>query len=87
MKLFSTCDLDALDGKKIKGKIVVCQHPEDSTYSKITKMEEVKNKGGIGLVLIDDLERAAANPFGGFPVTTTTSDAAGEILTYINSTR
>eukprot|EP00268_Persea_americana_P068823 TRINITY_DN9669_c0_g1_i4.p1 TRINITY_DN9669_c0_g1~~TRINITY_DN9669_c0_g1_i4.p1 ORF type:complete len:774 (+),score=163.55 TRINITY_DN9669_c0_g1_i4:42-2363(+) len=83
----SNCDMDALDGKKIKGKIVVCQHPRDSTYSKRLKMKEVKGKGGIGLILIDDLGKAVASPFGGFPVTTISSDEGGEILSYINSTR
>ena len=50
-------------------------------------MKEVKGKGGIGLILIDDLGKAVASPFGGFPVTTISSDEGGEILSYINSTR
>ena len=41
----------------------------------------------IGLILIDDLGKAVASPFGGFPVTTISSDEGGEILSYINSTR
>ncbi|KAJ8648015.1 hypothetical protein MRB53_001038 [Persea americana] len=94
----SNCDLDALDGEKIEGKIVVCRHPRDS-ISKRLKMKEVRErrdwadfdrrfgKGGIGLILIEDLGKAVASPFSGFPVITISSDEGGEILSYINSTR
>ncbi|KAF8406620.1 hypothetical protein HHK36_008710 [Tetracentron sinense] len=62
------CNPDSLDGDKIKGKIVLCDHSDDS-FSKREKMEGVKSLEGIGLVLIDDLERAVAFTYGAFPMT------------------
>ncbi|MCL7024908.1 hypothetical protein MKW94_007739, partial [Papaver nudicaule] len=80
------CNPDSLESKKINGTIVVCEH-SDSSYTKKEKMEEVKDKGGIGLVLIDDLERLVAFPYGAFPLTVVSSAESTEILSYINSTK
>ncbi|KAI3930769.1 hypothetical protein MKX01_037215 [Papaver californicum] len=80
------CNPDSLESKKINGTIVVCEH-SDSSYTKKEKMEEVKEKGGIGLVLIDDLERFVAFPYGVFPLTVISSEESSEILSYINSTK
>ncbi|KAF6174318.1 hypothetical protein GIB67_040811, partial [Kingdonia uniflora] len=80
------CNPSSMDGAKIKGKIVLCEHSDDS-YSKTEKMKEVKKLGGIGLVLIDELEKAIAFPFGDFPMTVISSKEGAEILSYINSTR
>ncbi|XP_010266013.1 PREDICTED: CO(2)-response secreted protease-like [Nelumbo nucifera] len=79
------CNPDALDGAKIKGEIVLCQHSQ-RYYSKREKMEEVKSLGGIGLILIDDLERAVAFTYGEFPMTVISSKDADDIFSYINST-
>lgn len=84
----SACEPDTLDQNKIKGKIVLCEHSEDEDgYSKRSKMEGVKSLGGVGLILINDQERAVASTYGDFPATMISSDAADEILSYINSTR
>ncbi|KAI3846359.1 hypothetical protein MKX03_035518 [Papaver bracteatum] len=80
------CNPDSLESKKINGTIVVCEH-SDSSYTKKEKMEEVREKGGIGLILIDDLERFVAFPYGAFPLTVVSSKESTEILSYINSTK
>ncbi|XP_068645601.1 CO(2)-response secreted protease-like [Aristolochia californica] len=82
----SNCNPDALDGDKIKGKIVLCQHA-DGSYSKRQKMAEVKSLGGLGVILVDDIEKPVAFPYGPSPLTVVTSKEAEEILSYINSTR
>ncbi|KAF6164029.1 hypothetical protein GIB67_028733 [Kingdonia uniflora] len=66
------CYPGALDGDQVNGKIVVCEH-SDNLYSKSEKMDNVKNLGGIGLILIDDLERGDASTYGRFPMTVVSS--------------
>ncbi|XP_077246635.1 CO(2)-response secreted protease-like [Tasmannia lanceolata] len=80
------CFPDTLDGDKIKGKIVLCEH-SDTTYSQRDKMEEVTSLGGIGMVLVDDLEQFVAFSYGIFPMTVISSEGATKIRSYINSTR
>ncbi|KAJ4964404.1 hypothetical protein NE237_024343 [Protea cynaroides] len=80
------CNTDALDGDKIKGKIVLCENSDES-YSKREKLDGVKNLEGIGLILIDDLERTVALTSGSFPLTVVSSKEADDIISYINSTR
>ncbi|KAG9442718.1 hypothetical protein H6P81_018572 [Aristolochia fimbriata] len=82
----SNCDPDSLDGEKIKGKIVLCRHTE-SSYSRRQKMSEVESLEGLGVILINDIEKPVAFPFGSSPLTVITSEEAEEILSYINSTR
>ncbi|XP_075080640.1 CO(2)-response secreted protease-like [Nicotiana tabacum] len=45
------CEPDSLDEHKVKGKIVVCEYHVDD-YSIEDRINEVKNKGGIGFVLV-----------------------------------
>ncbi|KAF8405433.1 hypothetical protein HHK36_010339 [Tetracentron sinense] len=80
------CDPDALDGNKIKGKIVLCQHLNEN-YSNREKMQGVQSLGGIGLAVVDDLERFVAFNYGEFPMTVISSKDAVDILSYINSTK
>lgn len=48
---FRECEPDSLDEHKVKGKIVVCEYHVDD-YSIEDRINEVKNKGGIGFVLV-----------------------------------
>ncbi|KAL5706426.1 hypothetical protein ACHQM5_024594 [Ranunculus cassubicifolius] len=79
------CHPNALDGNKIKGNIVICDHQDDS-YSKKGIREGIKGLGGIGLILIDDLESSVASSSGDFPMAMVSSKEATKILSYINST-
>ncbi|KAF5201811.1 Subtilisin-like protease [Thalictrum thalictroides] len=82
----SKCFPSALNGDKINGKIVLCDHSDDS-YSKKEIRNAVKELGGIGLIFIDNLERSVASPSGDFPMTVVSSKEAADILSYINSTK
>lgn len=75
-----------MDAAKIEGKIVVCDN-DDNEYSEKSKLEEVKDLGGVGLILVDDEQRSVASIYGAFPMTVVSSEDASEILSYMNSTR
>ncbi|KAJ4849908.1 hypothetical protein Tsubulata_048696, partial [Turnera subulata] len=79
-----SCAPDSLDNDLIKGKIVFCENSD--SVSDVDQKEEVKNKGGIGLISIDDQKRAVATNYKEFPMTLIGSKDASEILSYINST-
>ncbi|KAK8956684.1 Subtilisin-like protease [Platanthera zijinensis] len=81
----SHCDLDSLDGTKIKGRIALCKHFENDS-SKILKIDELKTMGAIGTIFVDDMERLVASSYISFPVTEVTTEGAKEILEYIDST-
>lgn len=74
-----------MDGKKIKGKIVICDNDKDTNL--YYTMSEVQNLGGIGAVLIDDKKRGDASEFDEFPMTSISSRDAVEIFAYLNSTK
>lgn len=81
----SNCNPGSLEGSKIKGKIVVCKN-SDGSYSKKAKVEGVKSLGGLGILLVDNRERAVAFPYGDFPLTVVSSQEADGIFLYMNST-
>ncbi|CAN4123018.1 unnamed protein product [Withania somnifera] len=81
-----SCIPDSLDGKNVKGKIVLCDN-HDEDYSLSTKLEEVRSKGGIGFILVDDNARTVAPKFKSFPAAAVTEKDSYEILSYINSTK
>lgn len=83
---FRSCVPDSLDEKKVKGKIVLC-HNRDEGYSPSDKLEEVKSKGGIGFILVDDNARTVAPKFKSFAAAVVTEKDGNEIFSYINSTR
>ncbi|KAL9857085.1 CO(2)-response secreted protease [Arabidopsis thaliana] len=80
------CDSDSLDQEKVKGKIVLCENVGGSYYASSAK-DEVKSKGGIGCVFVDDRTRAVASAYGSFPTTVIDSKEAAEIFSYLNSTK
>ncbi|XP_030446914.1 CO(2)-response secreted protease-like isoform X1 [Syzygium oleosum] len=79
------CNPSSMDAAKIEGKIVVCDN-DDNEYSEKSKLEEVKDLGGVGLILVDDEQRSVASIYGAFPMTVVSSEDASEILSYMNST-
>ncbi|KAJ0967012.1 hypothetical protein J5N97_023929 [Dioscorea zingiberensis] len=82
----SHCELESLDAKKIKGKIVVCKHSEGDT-SKSSTVSELKDAGAIGVILVNDKQSSLAANYLDFPVTEIPLQAADELFTYINSTK
>ncbi|KAF8053655.1 hypothetical protein N665_1387s0013 [Sinapis alba] len=81
-----TCDYSSLDQEKVKGKIVLCENLDGSSYASSAR-DEVKSKGGIGCIFVDDRTRAVASGYGTFPTTVIDSKEAAEIFSYINSTK
>lgn len=84
--LFRACELGSLDQEKVKGKIVLCENYGGSYYASNAK-DEVKSKGGIGCIFVDDRSRAVASAYGTFPTTVIDSKEASEIFSYLNSTK
>ncbi|CAJ1975308.1 unnamed protein product [Sphenostylis stenocarpa] len=74
------CQPNSLDGKKLHGKIVVCDGMHDYFL-----VDTLKKFGGIGLVLIVNLSVVADN-FGNFPATEVNPKDGIKILQYIKST-
>lgn len=81
-----TCDYGSLDQEKVKGKIVLCENFDGSSYAS-SASDEVKSKGGIGCIFVDDRTRAVASAYGTFPTTVIDSKEAAEIFSYVNSTK
>ncbi|KAH7668968.1 Tripeptidyl-peptidase II protein [Dioscorea alata] len=67
----SHCELESLDKKKIKGKIVVCKNSDDDDTSSSIIVDQLKGSGVIGVILVKDQQKSAAD----------------ELFTYINSTK
>ncbi|XP_064962759.1 CO(2)-response secreted protease-like [Musa acuminata AAA Group] len=82
----SHCDLGTLEANKIRGKIVLCNH-STGDFSKRFRTEELKSSGAVGAIWISDTERGVADTYNSFPVTQISSQAADEILSYMNSTK
>ncbi|KAM1605818.1 hypothetical protein PS2_026514 [Malus domestica] len=59
----SYCLESSLNRTKARGKVLVCQHAESSTESKLAKSMLVEKAGGVGMVLIDDADKDIAVPF------------------------
>ncbi|RVW29498.1 Subtilisin-like protease SBT5.3 [Vitis vinifera] len=59
----SYCLESSLNNTKTRGKILVCQHAESSTDSKLAKSAVVREAGGVGMILIDEADKDVAIPF------------------------
>lgn len=82
----SSCLNGSLDARKVRGKVVVCRHPQDVEESKLAKSKVVQAAGGIGMVLIDELDRGMGVSFV-IPAAIVGNGEGQTILSYINSTR
>ncbi|KAL1213580.1 Subtilisin-like protease SBT4.14 [Cardamine amara subsp. amara] len=74
------CFTDSLDGKKVKGKVVVCRMGGSGVES------TVKSYGGAGTIVISDQYLDNAQVFMS-PATTVNTSIGDDIYRYINSTR
>ncbi|XP_070038760.1 CO(2)-response secreted protease-like isoform X2 [Nicotiana tomentosiformis] len=81
------CVPDSLDKNKVKGKIVVCENHQNDGFSPNDRLLEVKSRGGVGFILIDDDLRTVAPKFESFPAAVISRKDGTEILSYIKSTR
>lgn len=75
-----------MNSTKARGKILVCQHAESSTDSKLTKSAVVREAGGVGMILIDEADKDVAIPFV-IPAAIVGRITGERILSYINQTR
>ncbi|GFP95346.1 subtilisin-like protease sbt3.3 [Phtheirospermum japonicum] len=82
----SFCLESSLNITKAKDKVLVCRHAGSSTESKLAKGVVVKEAGGIGMILIDDVDRDIAIPFA-IPAAIVGKRTGNKILSYINTTR
>lgn len=69
----------------VKGKIVLCETTDDPDTSFIK--DEVKNLGGIGVIVVNDMTRSVAGISKDFPVSVISSEDVDKITSYINSTK
>lgn len=82
----SFCLDSSLNKTKTKGKVLVCRRAESSTESKLEKSKVVKEAGGVGMILIDEMDQDVAIPFV-IPSAVVGRKRGEQILSYINSTR
>lgn len=82
----SYCLNSSLDSGKVKGRVVVCRHPQDVLESKLAKSRVVQAAGGVGMILIDELDRDMGVAFV-IPAAIVGNSGGKAILSYMNSTR
>ena len=86
MRVCRYCLNNSLDPSKVDGRIVVCNHAQDVSESKLAKSRVVKAAGGVGMVLISELDKAMGVNFV-IPGAIVGSKAGTTVLSYMNSTR
>ncbi|KAI3865900.1 hypothetical protein MKX03_024050 [Papaver bracteatum] len=82
----SYCLESSLNSTKARGKVLVCRHAESTSESKLAKSKIVRDAGGSGMILIDEVDKDVAIPFV-IPAAIVTSEIGDKILSYINHTR
>ncbi|KAL7231157.1 hypothetical protein ACSBR2_009432 [Camellia fascicularis] len=82
----SYCLESSLNSTKARGKVLVCQHAESSTESKLAKSKVVEAAGGVGMILVDETDKDVAIPFV-IPAAIVGKKKGNTILTYIKHTR
>ncbi|OAY86036.1 CO(2)-response secreted protease [Ananas comosus] len=58
----SHCEPGTLDGNKMKGKIVLCNHSQSDT-PKMAKIDTLNSTGAVGAILVNDLEQHVATTY------------------------
>ncbi|KAI3921837.1 hypothetical protein MKX01_005526, partial [Papaver californicum] len=82
----SYCLESSLNSTKARGKVLVCRHAESTSESKLAKSKIVRDAGGSGMILIDEVDKDVAIPFV-IPAVIVTSEIGDKSLSYINHTR
>nr|GMC52195.1 CO(2)-response secreted protease-like [Ipomoea batatas] len=81
------CVPQSLDPAKAKGKIILCE-THNPNYGNDDRKDEVKNAGGVGIILIVTEEvRFIAPKFDTFPGSIIIENEGKQVSNYINSTR
>ncbi|MQM04607.1 hypothetical protein Taro_037409 [Colocasia esculenta] len=80
------CDPYVLDADKVKGKIVLCDHPQRAIVPRKAKIGALRSFGAAGMIMIDDEDKAVASNYLSFPATVVSAQGGAEIFSYINST-
>ncbi|GJM97949.1 hypothetical protein PR202_ga14915 [Eleusine coracana subsp. coracana] len=83
---FTPYQSSSLDRTKVRGKILVCRHAEDSYESRISKSMNVKKAGAAGMILIDEMGDHVASQFV-LPGTSIGKEMGDRILSYTSRTR
>lgn len=60
---YSFCLDSSLNKTMARGKILICHHSGSSSESRIGKGIVVKKAGGVGMILVDEIESDVALPF------------------------
>lgn len=82
----SFCLDSSLNRTKARGKVLICRHVDSSPESRVEKSVVVKKAGGVGMILMNELEDGVALPFP-IPAATVGRVAGDKILSYVNNTR
>ena len=77
------CFLDSLDPAKVAGKIVVCDR---GTNARVEKSQEVADKGGIGMVLVNVTPGSLDNDFHSVPTVHIDAQYRDAVLSYVTGT-
>ncbi|WOL12040.1 subtilisin-like protease SBT3.9 [Canna indica] len=82
----SFCLDSSLNRTKARGKILICHHSGSASESRVEKSMVVKKAGGVGMIMIDEVETDVAVPFV-IPAATVGKGVGSRILSYVNHTR
>lgn len=82
----SNCELESLDARKAKGKVVLCSG-NDTVISRSLMKRVVGDAGGIGVIIVDDSQTSQTTNYGTLPGTTVSKTSATEIFSYIKTAR
>ncbi|KAG6510325.1 hypothetical protein ZIOFF_028335 [Zingiber officinale] len=82
----SFCLDSSLNRTKARGKILICRHSGSPSESRVEKSRMVKKAGGIGMILIDEIDNDVAVPFV-IPAASVGKQAGNAILSYANNAR
>ncbi len=77
------CFLDTLDPAKAAGKIVVCDRGQNA---RVEKSEEVKNAGGVGMILVNVTPGSVDNDFHAVPTVHLDAQYRESLLAYVQGT-
>ncbi|XP_019153349.1 PREDICTED: CO(2)-response secreted protease-like [Ipomoea nil] len=81
------CLPQSLDHEKVKGKIILCETGNPTSYID-DKINEVKDAGGVAVILVSSPEdMIMAVKFGGFPGSIILEKEANQVFSYISSTK
>ncbi|CAI0469097.1 unnamed protein product [Linum tenue] len=81
------CRVGTLRASKIKGKIVFCENSVGGITHVTQQDAEVPDKGGVGLITVDDVRRRVTNFREHYPTTVISSQESFKMKAYLNSTR